>query len=119
MAQKKRVTSPPRPGAGTGAPTSARPPTPTQPADRGEQRILARCRGRLADEHRAAIGQLLADGDRVGAATLDRASRAGCGADLTDLIEGVPADGAEYALACPRCGMAHTARRTPPDPVAG
>jgi hypothetical protein len=39
--------------------------------------------------------------------------RAGCGHNITDLIENVPFDGEVHTLECPRCGNIFTVRRAP------
>ena len=44
----------------------------------------------------------------------DYLGRAGCGADLTEQIAAVPADGEVYEYACPRCGNTGTVRKAAP-----
>lgn len=40
--------------------------------------------------------------------------RAGCGADLTELIRDIDEDGEVHEVECPDCGNVATVRRTPP-----
>jgi hypothetical protein len=47
----------------------------------------------------------------------DYLGRAGCGADLTEQIEAVPADGEVYEYRCPKCGNTGTTRKAAPAPA--
>ncbi len=80
--------------------------------------ITFRCRGRSSPRAQAEIARLLAAGKREEAALHDRATREGCGEDLTALLAALPQDGESHAFDCPRCGLAHHATRTPPDDAA-
>lgn len=71
-------------------------------------------------QHRTALdkkagelhGQLAALDGRDDA---EEVARAGCGCDLTDVIQAIPEDGETYEPECPDCGLAFTVVRTPPD----
>lgn len=43
----------------------------------------------------------------------DNGIRIGCGEDLTEIIEAVPADGEEREYECPKCGNTGDVMKTP------
>ncbi|MCI0488925.1 MAG: hypothetical protein L0229_20225 [Blastocatellia bacterium] len=45
----------------------------------------------------------------------DSAERAGCGLDITELVQAVEVDGETHEIECPRCGNVATVTRTPED----
>ncbi|HGG58952.1 MAG TPA: hypothetical protein ENK26_03425 [Gammaproteobacteria bacterium] len=90
------------------------------------ERLRARIRhyehlaSQAGEKHRTALDKKAANlhGQLASLDGLDDAkefARAGCGCDLTEIIQGIPEDGETYEPECPDCGLAFTVVRTPPD----
>lgn len=75
------------------------------------------CKGALPAGARAEIGTLILRGKAEEARRLKRASRSGCGFDLTPVIATLPRDGTSHPYSCPSCHrVGHATNVVPPKP---
>lgn len=67
--------------------------------------ITRACRGPLPQKARDAVAFLLKEGRHQEAASMDAASRLGCGYDFNNVIVAGPHDGQLHEYTCPKCKL--------------